>query len=159
MKNFIAFFICCALASFATAAGIDKPTAPFAESGFSITPPKVKVNAGVAVLFNLPEKNGFVANVNVMIFDWDQSLADYAKLAEEQIKGLKGQILAQKKISETEWLFEYEAELPNGKMHCYARAILGDKKVYLSTARDRASEWKNNAAVLMTCVDSFKLTK
>ncbi len=127
--------------------------------GFQIdpldTPPKGPQTLALASF--LPSKGNFSANVTVMIQTYDKTMADYIKLSLDQFKQMDWTVLAEKKVSESEWTVEYSGRQGAASLHWYGRAFLKSGKVYLVTATGLDKEWQNDSVALKKCVDSFKL--
>ena len=130
---------------------------PFPHLGFSIEAPQSKIRPQVAAIFYLPAADGFAANVNVALQPWEKSVEEYLKVSREEIKRLKGTLVAEKKLGENECLMEYTLTLNEQPMHFYARAVLQKGTVYLATGTSLEKSWALDGPVLKQSVNSLKL--
>jgi hypothetical protein len=110
-----------------------------------------------ALMMFLPSKNGFAANVNVIIQPFPKTLKDFIAVSKSQFEKLDWKVLTEKSPSDKEWICEYAGETRQTSLHWYSRAILKSGKVYLVTATAAAADWDATAPTLKKCVDSFAL--
>ena len=109
-----------------------------------------------ALMMFLPARNGFAANVNVLIQPYTGTIADYVKLTLDQFKSNGIKVLQQKTPAKSVAIFEYSGEMQGQALHWYARAEKSGGSVYLVTATATSLQWKKEAAQLKSCVDSFR---
>ncbi|MBW2117694.1 MAG: hypothetical protein JRH09_07210 [Deltaproteobacteria bacterium] len=132
----------------------------FNVNGFSIAPLEGTTDAASyqAVMMFLPASKAFAPNVGVMIQPYNGTINEYADLSKQQFKGLKFTVLSEK-ITQASVVWEYSGMLKGRNLHWYAKAELGEGKVYLVTATATEYQWKTLAAKLKACVNSFKQEK
>ena len=133
--------------------------------GFSIQPPAFprpeKDSSLQAAMFFAPARDGFAANLNVMVQEVKMSLDDYAKMSMGQFKqaGIKVVSEARKKVSGRDaLLLEYEGRLNNRALKWIALAVADGDRIYLITG---TSEPADDAAAreFKASLESFKLAE
>jgi hypothetical protein len=136
------------------------PRLHFQAGGFSIAPLEGKsdTTAVQALMMFLPVSDAFAPNVNVQIQPYKGTIKEYAELSKGQFKAGNFTVLKEE-FSPTSVVWEYSGALQNRKLHWYARAELGDGKVYLVTATATETQWETVSAKLKACVQSFKTEK
>ncbi|MDR2981045.1 MAG: photosystem II reaction center PsbP family protein [Puniceicoccales bacterium] len=128
----------------------------FPDAGFSIEPLRSKEAPEKALMMFLPRRDGFAASVNVTTMEWDTPITEYAAEAKKQISDIKGTIVSEKQVSIAEWTIEYQADLGNGLMRFYTRAIFSGGKIYTATATSLDKHWAEDSAALTQCVNTLK---
>ena len=103
----------------------------------------------------LPPSDAFAPNVNVQIQPFTGTMKEYADLSEQQFNAASLVVLGETH-TRTSVLWEYSGMFRGRKLHWYARAELGEGKVYLVTATATESQWSTVSAQLKACVDSFR---
>jgi hypothetical protein len=131
----------------------------FKTSGFSINALEAKPaeKGQQALMMFLPVSDGFAPNVNVMIQRHEGTTADYLVLSKKQAEALHFDVISLRQSGDSEVIFESTGELNNRKLQFYSRAILRNGNAYLATATATEAQWKDLAAELKACVDSFRL--
>lgn len=131
----------------------------FTAAGYSIAPLEAAPGDGTyqSLMMFLPASNGFAPNVNVQIQHFPGTVEDYAKLTLNQFKDAKLKLIEKKAAGKSAVSFEYQGEMQARPLHWYAIALKSGNKIYLVTATDLESNWKNSAAQLKRCVNSFQL--
>ena len=133
--------------------------------GFSIQPPAfsraAKNSVIQAAMFFAPAREGFAANLNVMVQEVKMSLDEYCTLSKGQFKQAGFQVLseARKKISGRDAvLWEYEGELQGRAMKWTSLAVADTDRVYLVTG---TSAIDDNALSkeFKASLESFKLAE
>jgi hypothetical protein len=126
--------------------------------GFEISAPEVQQFSGVYQhsMFYLPAIDGFGANVNIQVQDFDGTLQEYEKISRDQFKELGLHVIASR-ISEGILTVEYGGKMSNYELHWYARATKKGAKIYLATATALETRWQAQGPILIKSVDSFKL--
>jgi hypothetical protein len=131
----------------------------FETNGFSIAPLEGGSDSpGVVLQMHLRSDGGLAPNVNVVIQPYQGPLKPYVNLSKRQFKKAKWAVLHEE-ITETSATWEYAGIWQRRDVHFYARALLGDGKVYLITGSAPASQWKSVGPKIAACVDSFKIDK
>ena len=130
----------------------------FPGHGFTIAPLEAPSDTDnvQALIMMLPPTQGFAPNVNVQVQLYAGTMADYSSLSDSQFKTLKFSV-RKRSMTEESVFWEYTGRAAGGKMHWYARAFLGDGRVYLVTATALESQWGEVGDPLKACVDSFRL--
>jgi hypothetical protein len=126
--------------------------------GYEISSPEVKDFSGVyqSSMFYLPVVDGFGANVNIQVQEFEGTLEDYEKLSKDQFKQAGIRVMSSK-ISGDILTLEYAGKLTTYEMHWYARAIKRGQRIYLATATSLETRWSSQGPILLKSVDSFKL--
>ena len=126
--------------------------------GFEISSPEVKEFSGAyqSSMFYLPVVDGFGANVNIQVQEFEGTLEDYDKLSKDQFKQAGIRVISSQ-ISNDILTIEYSGKLSSYEMHWYARAIKKGQRVYLATATALQTRWTIQGPILIKSVDSFKL--
>lgn len=135
---------------------------PFYENasyGFSLAPPLTEeAKAGVVAMFFLPPKNGFGANVNVMVQDYQGTLAEYDTLSQKQFKDIGFRVI-ESKIGDKSIFYEYAGKQNKMDLHFYVKVWKKADKMYLITATGLEMDWEEQKDALMNSVKSFKFTE
>ena len=111
-------------------------------------------NQAVLVLF-LPETEGFVPSVNVMIRSYEQGIEPYIALSKAELADKKLSIISETQIPDG-WIVEYAGRLLDQSLHFYAKALSKPGKIYLVTATAKESQWGSVGDALRQSVDSFE---
>lgn len=134
--------------------------------GFSIQPPAfapVEKDSSVqAAMFFAPARNGFAANLNVMVQQVKMSLDEYSTLSKGQFKqaGLKVLSETRKKISGRDAvLWEYEGELQGRGLRWMALAVADTNRVFLITGTSTQADDDAVAKEFKASLESFKLAE
>ncbi len=132
----------------------------FKQSGFSITALEASGadSAYTVLAMFLPASDNFAPNVNVAIQPFEGSIQDYIKLTRGQLQAGNYALLNEKPGSDSV-AWEYAGKMGDLDLHWYCRALLKDGRIYLVAATAAESQWKELAAKLKLCVDSFNLEK
>jgi hypothetical protein len=134
-------------------------SADFSQYGFQIDTLEGKVGTSPAqvVMMFLPASEGFAPNVNVQIQPFSGMLKDYVALSKKQFDEMKLKVINEQAKGDQEWTVEYSGPMQGLQLHWYARAVLGNQKVFLVTATANEAQWAKVADQLRKNVDSFKL--
>jgi hypothetical protein len=131
--------------------------------GFSIQPPGVpraaKDSVLQAAMFFAPAREGFAANLNVMVQEVKMSLDQYCTLSKGQFKqaGFKVLSEARKKVSGRDAvLWEYEGELQGRGMKWCSLAVADTDRVYLVTGTSSVDD-DALSKEFKASLESFKL--
>jgi len=134
-------------------------TADFPQYGFQID--TLDGTAGSSptqvVMMFLPASDGFSPNVNVQIQPFSGTLKDYIALSKKQFDEMKIKLISEQQKNDNEWVTEYSGNMQGMSLHWYARAVLGNQKVYLITATANDSQWAKVSEQLKKNIESFKL--
>jgi PsbP len=144
---------CTAMWPSLTAAAIDLP-----EYGFVIDAIDAAPGSGptTALMMFLPVSDGFAPNVSVNIQPYPDSIKDYISLSKGQFQRMNLTIVEEKQTGDNEWSVEYKGPAQGIDIHFYARAVIKDGMVYLTTATAKESQWSSVGETLRKHVDSFK---
>jgi hypothetical protein len=133
--------------------------------GFSIQPPTFpragKDSALQAAMFFAPARNGFAANLNVMVQQVKMTLDEYCALSKGQFKQAGINVLseARKKVSGRDAvLWEYEGELQGRAMKWVSLAVAETDCVYLVTGTS-PQEDDAQSKEFKASLESFKLAE
>ena len=113
----------------------------------------------IKAFLHLAPSEAFAPNVNVIVQDFDGSVADYISLTKKEFDAASLKVLNEH-TSGSEWFVEYSGIGPGTgrELHFYARAIQSGAKIYLATATATPNQWKQYSSKLTQCVDSVALT-
>jgi len=107
----------------------------------------------------LPPTDGFAANLNVIIQHYNDTMAAYRKLTEEQIQKVGFTLIRSQIVDPNEIRMEYSGTQNGRELHWLQRAVKSGSRVYLVTATALAAQWDANSANLTGAVDSLRLTR
>jgi hypothetical protein len=126
--------------------------------GFEISPPEAKEFSGMyqTSMFYLPTIDGFGANVNIQIQEYDGTLQEYEKTSRDQFKQAGINVLSAN-VNADNLTIEYSGKMGGYELHWYARATKKAERIYLVTATSLETRWNSQSTVLKKSVDSFKL--
>lgn len=149
-------FICVAAGVF----GQEEPSIlRYSELGFSITPLEVVDDTPQLMVLHsfLPADHGFAPNINVMIQQYDGTLADYKVFSEKQLAQQGWTVLKSKMVTESDLWIEYTGAVDDKEFHWLVRVVQGNGKVYLITATSLKNQYRKYAVQLETSLKSFAL--
>ena len=150
--------VCLALVLFAQLSA-EEPFYENASYGFSLAPPLAEESkAGVVAMFFLPPKNGFAANVNALVQDYQGTLEKYDEITQKQFKDM-GLRVIETKIGDKSIIYEYAGKKNKMNLHFYAKIWKKGDKMYLITATGLEMDWEEQKDALVKSVNSFKFTE
>jgi hypothetical protein len=104
----------------------------------------------------LPVVDGFGANVNIQVQEYDGTLEGYDKISRDQFKQAGLRVITANINGDT-LTIEYVGKMSSYELHWYARAIKRGQRIYLATATSLETRWASQGSTLMKSVNSFNL--
>jgi hypothetical protein len=154
MKSFIVVLLLVCSSVWVYAAQSDHVT--FDQAGFSIDildAPKSSTGSKPLIM-TLPARNGFSANVNILIQPYPGSLQDYKELSQTQFKQLGLRVIDSDESKNT-LTWEYAGKMSGREFHFVAKVIKEGNLFYLATGTDLEINWPITSAQLKRVVKSF----
>lgn len=105
------------------------------------------------------EFDGFKANLNVQIQQFQGTLKDYDDISQKQMDAIfknKWNTLSKKQIGESELFYELIGSSNGIDMHFYCRVVKDGSKLYLITATSKQGHWETIGDRLRRHVNAFK---
>ncbi len=132
--------------------------------GFSLTPPSfanAEKESGIqTAMFFAPGKNGFAANLGVMVQTVKMTLDEYVTLSRGQFEkgGIKISTEAKMKVSGRDAvLWEYEGAAKERKMKWMALAVIDADRVFLITGTSTQDDYEALSKEFKASLASFKI--
>ncbi len=112
----------------------------------------------VPLIMCMPPTDGFSSNVNINVQIYSGSLEDYIQLSKSQFTQMDLNIL-RAEIIEGFGVFEYTGKIQKREMHCYAKVLKRQGKIYLITGTTLKSLWNKDKQEIIDCVNSASIEK
>jgi hypothetical protein len=130
--------------------------------GFSITAPKLSDNPrgrGVAVVFEGPMKDGFAANVNVLVEPGRIGRREYLDAALPQLKETGGSLTNAKELTVAGYeaaLLNYDMERNGRQLRHRQLLVFADRTTYIVTCTAAVDVFPQVEAEFQKTLDSFR---